>query len=264
MPAPTASDADADSSPDPDETLLELKASRAQLDESTEVSDTSTSEAEPNSLPTVESATRQRKTRGVTDGRGRRIRGLLATLGQIMATGNSELGAIKLLQATVVAKPGGLSKQCVKRWHAAFAGPSSAVVDSVFQKVGHEHLDPIISYNDRREQFPVTHANQKAKWLGAKRPRPESSEPPSAPVRPVRATGWGASASFTQVPPTAPSLSAAPTSPCMCSDISISMFPVSVFNTAGFMFYACPCGVQASPRKGTSPTLLAARPAGAR
>ena len=55
-----------------------------------------------------------------------------------MATGNNELGAIKLLQASVVAKPGGLSKQCIKRWHAAFAGPSSALVDSVFHRVGHE------------------------------------------------------------------------------------------------------------------------------
>ena len=218
--APTISEADAESSPD--ETLLELKTSRARLDESTELSDeASASDAAPSASTSSERAAQKRKMRkpGVTDGRGRRTRGLLSMLGLVMATGNNELQAIKLLQAAVVAKPGGLSKQCIKRWHAAFAGPSCDVVNSVFRKVGAEHLDPIIAFNDRREQHPVTHANLKANWIGAKRPRPEQSEPSSAPdrARAFVATVWGASASFTQATATAPSLSAGPSSPGMYS-----------------------------------------------
>ncbi len=205
-----ASAADSDSSPD--ETLLQLKTKRAQLDASTDVSDSASSDAAPNSLTAAERATQRRKTRkpGVTDGRGRRVRGLLSTLGQVMATGNNELGAIKLLQASVVAKPGGLSKQCIKRWHAAFAGPSSALVDSVFHRVGHEHLDPIIAYNDAREQLPVSHANRTAPWLHAKR-KPTGT--PSAPSRSYVATGWGASATFAPAPMVL-STSAPPSSPC--------------------------------------------------
>jgi hypothetical protein len=80
--APTISEADAESSPD--ETLLELKISRARLDESTELSDeVSASESAPSALTASERAAQKRKRRkpGVIDGRGRRTRGLLSMLG---------------------------------------------------------------------------------------------------------------------------------------------------------------------------------------
>ena len=174
-------------------TLLQLQASALlPLDAITDVSDSSDAAVVENEAVAAKATERaadtaaarklvaaqkrrQARKPSVADGRGKRIRGLLTSLGTLMKIGNGRLCAVDNLFAAVVAKPGGLSKQGIMRWSRGLGtGPSFAKVSSVFAAVGAEHLDPVIAYNDEREKFPVTHANQRAKWLGATRRRSDS------------------------------------------------------------------------------------------
>ena len=83
-----------------------------------------------------------------------------------MSLGNNQLAAIPRLYASVVAKPGGLRKQQVKRWNIGMGtGPSYDLTRSVMREVGKDHLKGIQAYNLAREQHAVSHANLPAKWL---------------------------------------------------------------------------------------------------
>ena len=123
---------------------------------------------------------RQKRKPGVTDGKHRRIRGMLSSLGTLMSFGNAELAAIPRLLASVVAKPGGLKKHCIKRWHTGLGtGPSVPLCNSVLRTVGENHLQGIDAYNQARELLPVSHANLDAKWLltaSKPAPRPTTQE----------------------------------------------------------------------------------------
>ena len=191
---------ESDSGSDSDDmTLLELQSSAMlRLDNMTDISDSSDAAAADLVAPpaataevkgvadaaaarklaaTLVAARKRRQARepSVADGRAKRIRGMLTSLCTLMKFGNRDLCAADNLYASLIAKPGGLSKQGIMRWSRGLGtGPSFAKVSSVFAAVGAEHLDPVIAYNDEREKFPVTHANQRAKWLGATRRRSDS------------------------------------------------------------------------------------------
>ena len=134
---------DGDSSSD-EVTLLQLQASALlPLDALTDVSDSSDTVVAENeavvakaTARTTDTATarklvaqkrRQARKPSVADGRGKRIRGLLTSLGTLMKIGNSRLCVMDNLFAAVMAKPGGLSKQGIMRWSRGLGtGPSFA------------------------------------------------------------------------------------------------------------------------------------------
>lgn len=170
-------------------TLLQLRASATlALDAETDVSDSGDEDGVDEAVDKkaaagsvvaaaaarkLVAAKRSRKARkpGVADVRGRHIRGCLTSLGTLMNIGNGALCAVENLYAALVIKPGGLLKHCVHRWHAMGIGPPYTKTSKVFLEVGDEHLDPIITYNNAREHFPVSHANQRPTWSKAGRRR---------------------------------------------------------------------------------------------
>ena len=223
MPGPGAL-GESDSGSDSDDmTLLELQSSAMlRLDNMTDISDSSDAAAADLVAPpaataevkgvadaaaarklaaTLVAARKRRQARkpSVADGRAKRIRGMLTSLCTLMKFGNRDLCAADNLYASLIAKPGGLSKHAVLRWSRGLGtGPSNAKVAAVFAAVGDEHLDPIIGYNDARAAFPVTHANQRARWMGATRRRsaspvlsPGASDEEDAPLAVSRPTQTG-------------------------------------------------------------------------
>ena len=102
---------------------------------------------------------------------------MLSSLGTLMSLGNEELAAISRLQASVIAKPGGLKKHNINRWYTGLGtGPSYQLCQTVMRDVEEYGTHGIIAYNQARKQLPVSHANLDAKWL---------VNPPKAAVRPT-------------------------------------------------------------------------------
>ena len=89
-----------------------------------------------------------------------------------MNKGNRELDAIKTLLRSTVTKPGGLSKQGIKRLATGFdIGSSVNITRRTTKDLGKDNLAPIHEYNRRREQFPISHANLGPRWFISARPR---------------------------------------------------------------------------------------------
>ena len=179
--ASTPASSDEDSLDDVPLAQLKLVASaQLRLDADSDRSEHSEcSEADEEERATAKraAAKRRRKARkaNVSDIRGRKIRGLLTSLGTLMFLGDNNLCALDDMHASLIVKPGNMRKHCIERWHHGFGtGPSYAKCAQVFDRVGAEHLDPVIAYNDEREKLPVSHANLRATWLGATRPRAPS------------------------------------------------------------------------------------------